>query len=96
MKSKRITNTTGIKVQFLGATNNRGARIKIVQMNSKKSVYINPSNLELINQVCEVLDSVELIESYNILIDNTQDNYYIFNINFNGYSFEDITQYFKK
>lgn len=97
MKTKRLTNTTGLKFAFIPPTNDKGSRIRITQMNCNKSVYVSGNrNLEPIDFICSVLDKIELINTYSLLVDNTQSNYYIFNIDFNGNSFENILNEFKK
>lgn len=95
--SKRLTNTTGLKVAFIPATNTQGDKFRLTQTNDKKSVTINGNlNLEIIDFISSVLDKIELIESYSILVDNTQNKYYLFNIDFKGNSFENILENFKK
>ena len=95
--SKRLTNTTGLKVAFIPATNTQGDKFRLTQTNDKKSITINGNlNLEIIDFISSVLDKIELIESYSILVDNTQNKYYLFNIDFKGNSFENILENFKK
>lgn len=95
--TKRLTNTTGLKFTFIPATNTKGNRIKITQTNCNKSVFVSSSgNLEPIDFVCSVLDRIEIVNSYSFLVDNTQGNYYIFNVDFKGNSFENILNEFKK
>jgi len=97
MASKRKGNTTGIRVKFIPCTNTKPTRLKITQMNANKSVTISqPNNLELIDYVCLVLDGAREIESYSLLVDNTQNDSYIFNVDFCGNSFDNILNYFKK
>lgn len=94
--SKRLTNTTGLKVAFIPATNTKGDRIRLTQMNCNKSVVISGNqNLEIQDFICSKLDAIDEIESYSILVDNTQKNYYIFNIDFKTPSFENILSNFK-
>ena len=95
--SKRLTNTTGLKVAFIPATNTQGDKFRLTQTNDKKSISINGNlNLEITDFICGVLDGIEEIESYSILVDNTQNKYYLFNIDFKGQSFENILNNFKK
>ncbi len=95
--TKRLTNTTGLKFTFIPATNTKGNRIKITQTNCNKSVFVSGNrNLEIIDFACSVLDRIEIVNNYSFLVDNTQGNYYIFNINFKGNSFENILNEFKK
>jgi len=95
--SKRLTNTTGLKVAFIPATNTQGDKFRLTQTNDKKSITINGNlNLEITDFICGVLDGIDEIESYSILVDNTQNKYYLFNIDFKGNSFENILSNFKK
>ena len=95
--TKKLTNTTGLKFTFIPATNTKGNRIKITQTNCNKSVFVSGSrNLEIIDFVCSVLERIEIVNSYSLLVDNTQGNYYIFNVDFRGNSFENILNEFKK
>lgn len=94
---KRTENTTGIKISHLSVTNNRGSRYKITQLNSGKSVVIDahlPS--EPTQYFCSILENIEIVNSFNLIIDNTQKNYFLFNVDFNGNGFENILTYFKK
>jgi hypothetical protein len=94
--SKRLTNTTGLKITFIPATNTQGDKFRLTQTNSKKSITINGNlNLEIIDFICSVLDKIELIESYSFLVDNTQNKYNLFSIDFKGNSFENILENFK-
>lgn len=94
--TKRLTNTTGIKVKFIGATNTKGARLKVTQMNTNESKFVSfPYGMEIIEYTCKVLDSINSIKSHSLMVDNTQSDSYIFNIDFIGNSFEDIITYFK-
>lgn len=95
--TKRLTNTTGLKVAFIPATNTQGDKFKLTQTNDKKSVTINGNlNLEIIDSICSILDKIDLIDSYSLCVDNTQNKYYLFNIDFVGNSFENILHNFKK
>jgi hypothetical protein len=92
---KRQTNTTGLKVRFLPVTNTKGNRIRLTQTNDKKSVTISqPDNIEMLPYIFSVLDKLEEVASYSLLVDNTQDNYYTINIDFNGNSFTNILNNF--
>ena len=94
---KRLTNTTGLKVAFIPATNTKGNRFKITQTNDCKSVVINGNlDLEIIDFICSILEKIESIESYSICVDKTKKKYYLFNMNFKRNSFENILQNFKK
>jgi len=94
--SKRLTNTTGLKVAFIPATNTTGDFFKITQTNCKKSIVINGNlDLEIIDFISLVLDKIDSIKSYSLCVDNTQSKYYLFNIDFVGNSFENILTNFK-
>lgn len=96
MKSKRQTNTTGLKVQFVPATNTEGNRFKITQTNDKKSIVIDGTlSLEIIDFISTILDRTEEIESYSLIVDNTQNKFYLFSLDFKASSFENILNNFK-
>lgn len=93
---KRKQNTTGLKIAYLQPTNTKGGRYKITQMNLNKSVIISGNlNVEPIEFFSNVLNKVKEIKTFSLLVDNTQNNSYIFNLDFNGYSFDDILSHFK-
>ena len=93
---KRLQNTTGLKVAFIPATNTTGDKFRITQTNDKKSVTINGNlNLEIIDFICSILEKIDCIKSYSICVDNTQNKYYLFNLDFKGQSFENILHNFK-
>jgi len=88
---KRQTNTTGLKVRFLPVTNTKGNRIRLTQMNNNKSVIISqPDNLEMLPYIYAKLDAIKEVEAYSLLVDNTQQNYFIINIDFNTNEFINI------
>jgi len=92
---KRQTNTTGLKVRFLPVTNTKGNRIKLTQMNNNKSVIISqPNNLEILPYIFLILDKTEEVNAYSLLVDNTQQNYFIINIDFTNNSFANILNKF--
>ena len=92
---KRQTNTTGIKVKFLPATNEKPNRLKITQTNFNKSIIVsNPG--EVLEFICRVLENTEEVRSFSLLVGNTQNDYYLFSVDFNSNSFENILNNFKK
>jgi hypothetical protein len=92
---KRQTNTTGLKIKFLPVTNTLGDRIRLTQTNDNKSVTISqPDNIETLPYIFSVLDKLEEVASYSLLVDNTQNNYYTINIDFNSNSFTNILNNF--
>lgn len=94
--SKKLTNTTALKVAFIPQTNNNGNRYKITQLNNGKSVFIDGNlNVRIESFIASVLDKIEVVESYSFCVDNTQNKYYLFNIDFKGNSFENILENFK-
>ena len=94
---KRSNNTTALRVKYLGATDTKGSRIKFTQLNNNKSVKISYNykfnTLELTE---EILNRIDLIKGFNVIVDNTQNDYYLINLDFAGNSFEDITPLIKK
>ena len=92
---KRQINTTGIKVKFLPATNEKPNRLKITQTNFNKSIIVSNSG-DTLEFICEVLENTEEVRSFSLLIDNTQNDYYLFSVDFNNNSFENILNNFKK
>ena len=95
--SKRNTNTTALKVAFLPATNTQGNRFKLTQTNSNKSIIIDGNlSFEIIDFISNVLDRIDCIGSYSVLVDNTQNKYHLFNLDFVGNTFENILTNFKK
>lgn len=92
---KRQTNTTGLKIKFLPVTNTKGNRIMLTQMNDNKSVIISqPDNIEMLQYIFLILDQTEEVNTYSLLVDNTQNNYYIINIDFTNNSFTNILNKF--
>jgi len=92
---KRQTNTTGLKIKFLPVTNTKGNRIKLTQTNDNKSVTISqPDNIEMLPYIFSVLDKLEEVASYSLIVDNTQNDHYIINIDFNNNSFTNILNNF--
>lgn len=91
---KRQTNTAGLKVKFLPATNEKPHRLKITQMNFNKSVTVSNSD-NVIEFICGVLENTEEVRSFSLLVDNTQNDFYLFSLEFNN-SFENILNNFKK
>ena len=89
---KRKTNTTAIKVKHLPNNDT----LNITQLNSNKRVNSSAyRGAKVLDFICERLDECELIESYSNIVDNTQQNYYLINIDFKENSFENILNIFK-
>lgn len=95
--SKRLTNTTGLKIAFIPATNTQENRFKITQTNCNKSIVISGNlNVEIITFISNILDRIDEVKNYSLLCDNTQNKYYLFNVDFKNNSFENILHNFKK
>ncbi len=94
---KRNNNTTGLKIKYIGATDTKGSRIKFTQLNNNKSVTLSDKHkFDTLGLAEEILNRIELIKAFNVIVDNTQNNYYLINLDFAGNSFEDITPLIKK
>ena len=92
---KRQTNTTGLKIRFLPVTNTKGNRIRLTQMNDNKSIIISqPDNIEMLQYIFLILDQTDEVNAYSLLVDNTQQDYYIINIDFTNNSFANILNKF--
>lgn len=93
---KKLTNTTGLKIQFIPCTNTKGDRYKLTQTNNNKSIFISGNlNCTIENLISNILEKIDLIESYSFLVDNTQDKYFLVNLDFKNNSFENILENFK-
>lgn len=92
---KRQNNTAGIKVKFLPATNEKPNRLKITQTNFNKSVIVSNSE-NVLEFICRILENTEEVESFSLIVDNTQNDYYLFSVDFKITSFENILNNFKK
>ena len=93
---KKLTNTTGLKIQFIPCTNTKGDRYKLTQTNNNKSIFISGNlNCNVQDFISNILEKIDLIESYSFLVDNTQDKYFLVNLDFKGNSFENILENFK-
>ena len=94
---KRSNNTTALRVKYLGATDTKDNRIKFTQLNNNKSVTVSYNHkFDVLGLTEEILNRIELIKAFSIIIDNSQNNYYLINLEFTGNSFEDITPLIKK
>ena len=94
---KRQNNTTALRVKYLGATDTKGSRIKFTQLNNNKSVIISYNYKFRTSELAEeILNRIDLIKAFNVIVDNTQNDYYLINLEFTGSSFEDITPLIKE
>ncbi len=88
---KKVSNKTGVKVKFLGMTKNREPRIKITEMNSKKSkTFELPDNMTELEYAFSLLDTVEVVKEYCVMVDNTQQDYFIILVETHHNYFTDI------
>ena len=95
--SKRLTNTTGLKVSFIPATNTTSDKFRITQTNCKKSITISGNiNQEIVSFISGILDNINEIKSYSLVVDNTQNKYYLFSLDFKDNTFTNILENFKK
>lgn len=93
---KRQINTTGLRIKYLAPTNTKGGRFKITQLNCNKSITISANiNTEPINFFSTVLEFTKELETFSLVVDNTQNDSYMFNLNFKGNSFTNILNNFK-
>ena len=89
-------NTTGLKVKYIGATDTKDSRIKFTQLNNNKSVTVSYNHkFDVLGLAEEILNRIDLIKGFNVIVDNTQNDYYLINLDFAGNSFEDITPLIK-
>lgn len=96
MKTKRNINTMGLKVAFIPATNKRSDFFKITQLNNKKSITISGNlDCEIIDFIELVLNKIDSVKSFNLVVDNSQNKYFLFSVDFVEKSFIDIIEFFK-
>ena len=94
---KRNKNTTGLKIKYIGATDTKDGRIKFTQLNNNKSVTVSYNHkFDTLGLAEEILNRIDLLRGFSVIVDNTQNNYYLINLYFTGNSFEDITPLIKK
>ena len=94
---KRQNNTAGLKVKYIGATDTKDDRIKFTQLNNDKSVTVSYNyKFDVLGLTEEILNRIDLLKGFNVIVDNTQNDYYLINLDFAGNSFEDITPLIKK
>lgn len=92
---KRQTNTTALKFKFIGATNTKPSRYKVTQTNTNKSIFISADfyNLEPFESICNILENHPDIVNFSLIVDNTQNDYYLFCIGMLGNSFPDLLKH---
>jgi len=76
---KRKENKTALKVKFLGATNTKGSRISITQTNNNKRCVIEcDPRFTVIDQTENIIENIKEVDAFSMLVDNTQNNFYVF------------------
>ena len=96
--SKRLNNTIGLKFAFIGWTDTKPARYKVTQTNTNKSILISADfgSLTPFEGMIEKLNSIEEIQDFSLIIDNTQSKYYLFCINTKTNEIPNLLLNFKK
>lgn len=96
MTTKRQENSTGLKFKFIPQTNTKPSRYKVTQTNNNKSIFIDAQfNVEPLAHFVNIIDKLEEVESFSLLVDNTQNDYYLFILKTSGSSFEDLVSKLK-
>ena len=95
---KRKENKLALKVKFLGITNTRGSRISITQTNNNKNCVIDcDPRFIVIDQIENIIENIKEIDAFSMLVDNTQNNFYVFVLELsNKTSFPDIIKKIKE
>ena len=89
---KRQINTSAFKFKYLANSND----ISVTQLNLNKRVKIGYNDkYNTIELIQRILDKIDKIVSYNVVIDNTQNKYYLINFVTSGYDIPDLTQEIK-
>lgn len=94
---KRQNNTTALKVKFIPCTNTRPSKFKVTQLNTNKSIYIyDIGDNTPIDFFTSKLEGINEVENFSLIVDNSQNDYYLFNVNTKGaHSFPDLLKEFK-
>ena len=89
---KRKQNTSAFKFKYLANSND----ISVTQLNLNKRVKIGYNyKYDTLGLIEKILDKIDKIVSYNVIIDNTQNNYYLINFETSGNDIPDLTQEIK-
>ena len=89
---KRQINTSAFKIKYLENSND----ITVTQLNLNKRVKIGSNyKYDTIELIERILDKIDKIEYYNLVIDNTQNKYYLINFGTTGNDIPDLTQEIK-
>ena len=93
--TKRKQNTTALKVRYVN--NGNGAKIRFTQLNNKKSCTINfDYNFEVLDKAFDLLNHIAGVKSFSNVVDNTQNSYYLINVDFEGSTFINLIEKIKK
>jgi hypothetical protein len=92
---KRKGNTAGLKFKYIQPTNTRAGRYKVTQTNTNKSIFIsaNFGNKTPLQYFCDILENIESIDSFSLIVDSTQNDYYLFSVDEN--IFGDLLTFFR-
>ena len=91
MNKKQKQNQIMLKAKYMPNTD----RIKITQSNSKESCYIDYDDIEsVVFQIHMLLEEIEEVKGYALIIDNTQNDYYLFSIDLNTNEIPNLLKHF--
>ena len=94
---KRKLNTTALKWKYFGATNTNGSRIKFTQLNKCKSCIIPyDCRFDVLGKSGDLLERCPLVYAWNIIIDNTQNDYYLISFDSVDNSFPNLIDWIRK
>ena len=89
---KRQGNTSAFKFKYLA----NSSEISVTQLNVNKRVKIGYDyKYDTIELIEKILDKIDTIESYNVVIDNSQNDYYLINFVTSVNDIPDLTQEIK-
>lgn len=85
-------NTIGIKFTFTPQTDTTSSYYKVTQTNINKSVKMlaDFDNLTPLQGMKKELERIEEIDSFSLVIDNTQKKYFLFSVDIKGSAIPDI------
>ena len=87
-----MSNLLAIKVRILPPTNTLGTRLRFTQLNSSESVLVGfDYSYELIEHIKRLIR-----RKCSLVVDNTQTNYMLFVVDFEGKSFPNIINEIKE
>jgi hypothetical protein len=87
----RTQNVTGIKFRWL----RNSGRYKVTQTNSNKSKYLSDiGSFAPIEYVETILAGCADVVRFSLIVDNTQNDYFLFAVDTQGSSFPDLLSHF--